>query len=394
MASLAKKDYLSELKKIDWDFTRQNGSAGFAGYHWYPARFVPQLAGILIGYLSEPGQTIIDPFCGSGTTLVEAYKFGRKAIGIDLNPVAVLMTKAKLMPYVERGFEVYARGLIEEAKMQLAEWSQPGPDSWEEKGNIPNIAENRKWYHGDTLRELGSIWGEIQRQPRAKYRDVALAAFSSILRMCSSNGDKHWGWICDNCKPKSLIYHDAFAGFAGKLDEYKIHAKRLQEEATELQDAYVSLSDIKVYQGDCAKKLSGLEEESADLVVTSPPYFSVTDYVRSQRLSFLWLNEDMQGYKRDEIGARYKRHRGNSLEEYLIGMETAMSAIARVLKRDRHCCMVIGESPAHEPYVEKLESVCQKVGLIMHESLERKISIQRSMKPSVLRERIVILRKS
>lgn len=394
MVSIAKKDYLSELKQIDWDFTRQNGSAGFAAYHWYPARFVPQLAGILIGYFSEPGETVIDPFCGSGTTLIEAFKFGRKAVGVDVNPIAVLMTKAKLTPYSERGFAEYSRTIVEGARVRYAEWRKKGAEPWVGEANVPNPEENQKWYDGDTLRELASIWGEIRLRPHSKYKNAALAAFSSILKRCSSNENKHWGWICDNCQPKRSVYHDAFAEFSRKIEAYKICARRLQVEASELQDSKIALSDIKVYQGDCSRILSGFREESADLLVTSPPYFSVTDYVRSQRLSFLWLYEDMERYKRDEIGARYKRHRKASLEEYLGAMESSMSAVARILKKNRFCCMVLGESPKHQPYLEKLESICRKLGLVAHQSLARNISIQRSMSPSVLRERILILRKT
>src|ERR671933_310344 len=67
-------------------------------YHRYPAKFIPQLAGRIIKENSRVGDLVCDPFMGSGTTLVEAIVNRRRAYGTDINPVAVLITKAKTTP--------------------------------------------------------------------------------------------------------------------------------------------------------------------------------------------------------------------------------------------------------------------------------------------------------
>src|SRR5919205_4653974 len=67
-------------------------------YHRYPAKFIPQLAARLIKENTIFGDLVCDPFMGSGTTLVEAIVHDRRAYGTDINPAAVLITKAKTTP--------------------------------------------------------------------------------------------------------------------------------------------------------------------------------------------------------------------------------------------------------------------------------------------------------
>ncbi|MBI3202238.1 MAG: site-specific DNA-methyltransferase [Myxococcales bacterium] len=67
------------------------------GFHSYPARLHPDTAARLVEGLSKPGDTVLDPFCGSGTVLVEAHRLGRRALGIDANPLAIELCKLKTL---------------------------------------------------------------------------------------------------------------------------------------------------------------------------------------------------------------------------------------------------------------------------------------------------------
>ncbi|MFH1840772.1 MAG: DNA methyltransferase, partial [Candidatus Shapirobacteria bacterium] len=68
------------------------------GYHRYPAKFIPQIVSRLVERYTKVGDLIVDPFGGCGTTLVESKVMGRLSVGVDINPVAVLITKAKITP--------------------------------------------------------------------------------------------------------------------------------------------------------------------------------------------------------------------------------------------------------------------------------------------------------
>ncbi|MBU2068430.1 site-specific DNA-methyltransferase, partial [Patescibacteria group bacterium] len=89
--------------KIDssWAFadkTRKDTAYITHGYHRYPAKFIPQIVSRLIERYTKKGDLVVDPFGGCGTTLVESKVNGRQSIGVDINPVAVLIAKAKKTP--------------------------------------------------------------------------------------------------------------------------------------------------------------------------------------------------------------------------------------------------------------------------------------------------------
>ena len=113
-----------QSEKLDdsWSFKELNRSQTSYlthGYHTYPAKFIPQLAARLINENSGVGEIICDPFMGSGTTLVEAIVHGRRTYGTDVNPVAVLITKAKTTPIEPQKLERMVYSLKNKIKHHL-----------------------------------------------------------------------------------------------------------------------------------------------------------------------------------------------------------------------------------------------------------------------------------
>ena len=111
---------LSPLLESDLDFHGTSGKIASHGWHPFPAKFPPQLPGFFIEELTRPGDLVLDPMMGSGTTLVEAVRRDRRAAGRDIDPLAILIAEAKLSPIpavkaVEIGFRV-----IESAKAKIA----------------------------------------------------------------------------------------------------------------------------------------------------------------------------------------------------------------------------------------------------------------------------------
>ena len=85
------------VKKLDWDCEDEDTRYLTHSIHRYSGKFIPQIASNVINMLTKPGEIILDPYCGSGTTLLEASVLGRKSIGVDLNPVACLISRVKVM---------------------------------------------------------------------------------------------------------------------------------------------------------------------------------------------------------------------------------------------------------------------------------------------------------
>jgi hypothetical protein len=83
------------LEHVNWDFTGESTQYLTHTFHSYPARFIPQIPNTFIQLFTQEGDTVLDPFMGCGTTLVEAMLLKRKAVGVDMNPLACLISKAK-----------------------------------------------------------------------------------------------------------------------------------------------------------------------------------------------------------------------------------------------------------------------------------------------------------
>src|SRR5690606_681566 len=90
---------LDALQSVDWDFTNTRTTHGIHSIHSYPAKFIAQIPRRLIElFYSGDASIVFDPFCGSGTTLVEACEAGIDAVGVDLNPIACLIASVKTTP--------------------------------------------------------------------------------------------------------------------------------------------------------------------------------------------------------------------------------------------------------------------------------------------------------
>ena len=91
-------DAMRAALSANLDFHGTNGSYGSHAWHPFPAKFPPQLPEFMIRELSDPGDLVLDPMLGSGTTLVEALRLGRRAVGCDIDPLARMIAATKLTP--------------------------------------------------------------------------------------------------------------------------------------------------------------------------------------------------------------------------------------------------------------------------------------------------------
>ena len=397
MDSIIKKDFQYELEQIDWDFVGERGTDSYVSFHWYPARFVPQIPSILIGYFSERGDRVLDPFCGSGTTLLEAFRLDRRPIGIDVHPAAIMMTKAKFVPIeqthiAELRDEILDKATLKLSKHMSASKSRALSDSHNDL-HIPNKDENRKWFHPQTLMELACIYSAIGELENIEHRIIAQSCFSSILnRVCSQN--RHYGWICDNVHPKTLMYKDAFNAFRSKFQEYQRFKEKYEVGLQTIRSRYVHREDIELLTGDSRQLLNKIQSNSIDLVITSPPYLNVTDYIKSFRLYMLWFGlPDWENLCAAEIGARCRRSQKDCYQNYLNDMRTCIEQIAKVLKKGKFLCLVIGESSSYPSYSQNLLEMCRSEGLKEILRLTRNIAKQRLLYPRLSVETIIIMRR-
>src|SRR5882762_1745457 len=169
---MVKPHSISRLRKVDWDFAGCLSESAFSSIHWYPARFASQLPATLIGVLTEPGQVVLDLFVGSGTTLVEAQRLGRDSIGIDINPVACLLSRAKTLAGSANTIGKLVDDLKREAVQVLSAMTPSDSD-------LPPVVQP-KWYNAAVRQDLARLWIVLQKY-EGKEKTLSDAAFSALL---------------------------------------------------------------------------------------------------------------------------------------------------------------------------------------------------------------------
>ena len=161
-----------------WSFsdkTRKDTAYITHGYHRYPAKFIPQIVSRLAEKYTRVGDFIVDPFGGCGTTLVESKVMGRPSIAVDINPVAVLITKAKITAIdpvkIEKEFANFQKRL----------------ETYNDKTRVKAPEHERidYWFKPEEKRKLAFIFAEISKIKDQDVQDLFFCGFSNILKNCS-----------------------------------------------------------------------------------------------------------------------------------------------------------------------------------------------------------------
>ncbi|MBK8999341.1 MAG: hypothetical protein IPM35_26775 [Myxococcales bacterium] len=300
------------------------------GFHSYPARLHPETAARLVEGLSKPGDTVLDPFCGSGTVLVEAHRLGRRALGIDANPLAVELAKLKTLGLGTRE----TAGLVETAQ-QIAEKA----DARRLAKAAPTRrygAEDRELFDIHVLLELDSLTSGIDALPRGEMKRALLLVLSSMLTKVS----KKPGDTTSRTSARRLPGGFAIAFFVKKTEEL---VRRLRAYQALVADPRV---EVKVGPGD-ARHLERVRAGSVALVVASPPYPGVYDYYSHHAVRLRWLGLEEERFERFEIGSR-RGAKGRTFDAALATWRRDFGAclgeMARVLSPKGAAALIIADS--------------------------------------------------
>jgi SAM-dependent methyltransferase len=257
------------------------------GFHPYPARLHPLTASRVIEALTERGARVLDPFCGSGTVLAEARLLGRRALGVDANPLAIELAwlKTRGASAAEREALLAAAGVAAEHADQRR-LARSGPTK-------PYGKADRELFDLHVLLELDGLRDGIRKLPdgfeRRALMLVLSALFTKVSRRRAETSRHH--------QEKRLA-----GGFVVRffLEKARDLAKRLAAYDARLP---ARAPAVELSVGD-ARRLDHVQRRSIDLVLSSPPYPGVYDYVDQHAARLRWLGLSARGFERSEIGAR------------------------------------------------------------------------------------------
>ena len=171
---------IERLEEIEWNFSSAKTGYLTHNLHPYPAKFIPQIPNALIQELSSPGETIADIFCGSGTTLLEALQLKRHAIGIDANPLAALISRAKTTTLTASEFDELAEH--RNACERILEKAQPRTgDPFYSSGWRPEPEVCEFWFAPHVVEELAELRALIDCVPIKAARRLCTVVFAAIV---------------------------------------------------------------------------------------------------------------------------------------------------------------------------------------------------------------------
>lgn len=377
------------LQSIDWSFTDDDTSFLTHDLHPYPAKFIPQIPGNCIAQLSMPGELVLDPFGGSGTTALEAIRLGRRALSIDANAVGNLIGKVKTCN-INRTASKDLHAIRSALATKLIDLPKPETLCNENKDHIPVIPNIDKWFPITSRGELALIKSCILKMESEKAIDIAMLSLSKIV-LPASFQDSETRY---SSKPKNIPQGETLKRFLVALDQIIKNVIRTQA-AIRYGVCQFITADSRDLEQTIGKK------DSIDLIITSPPYGNAMDYHLYHRFRLMWLGFDPRQLGKIEIGSHLRHQKESSgFMAYLSEMRQGISGMYRVLKPGRYAVLVLGDAVyKNELYhtAEELSSVAEEIGFDIVSLIERKIhKTKRSFIAAGRRassEKLLVLRK-
>jgi DNA modification methylase len=378
------REKVVHLLMEDLDFHEQESRYASHNFHSFPAKFPPQLPQKFIAALTKPNEVVLDPMSGSGTTVLEAALAGRQGIGLDIDPLALLIAKVKAAPLNPELVNHIGQQILERARQEVVISNGALHAQLNERWDTHTKTFIDYWFTKEVQIELLALITQINRIPNPELKAFFKLVFSAIV--ITKSGGVSLALDLGHTRPhkaKVVLTKDGqvFAGngdnisrrssFTTKIlrspiDEFE---KRLKNNLKGLRGPFTKVHLPYIAFGNAQNM--PLQNNSVDLIVTSPPYASnAIDYMRAHKFSLAWM-----GFPIDQLSEKRKEYiggetttdfsferlprftegivsdvsskdlkKGRILHRYYSEMTRVLSEMYRVLKPCRAAIVVVGSS--------------------------------------------------
>lgn len=342
----------TKYKDISWDFRKSNTKEYTHCFHNYPAMMIPQVTRKLLEQYGVRSGWLLDPYCGTGTSLVEASMFGMNAVGCDINPLVRLIASAKTNPPPLSVLDEHLAGL-EDALMR-ARFN--GHSS--RAAQVPPILNMNYWFSSGVVKCLATLRERILSVRDEAVRNFLWVAFSETARECSFTKNGEFKLVRMPAQKLESYNPDVFGIFLGKLERNR---NGLAAYIDRRQDVKVCITDTNTANGEAPQC-----PQPFDLVVTSPPYgdsSTTVAYGQFSRLSAEWIGlpnprkvdrVSMGGSRKDgylpdspvtqaiEEIRSIDIKRALQVEAFYIDLYNSIKAVVSITSEQATACYVVG----------------------------------------------------
>lgn len=407
----AGRTVLQRLLREDLDFHGASREAATHTWHPFPAKFPPRLPRRFIEALSAPGETVLDPMAGSGTTLVEAQRGGRRGIGCDIDPLARLIVSTKLTPLDPSDATEAGREVLRMAEADYETHAATLRDALDDRFDSRTRAFVDYWFPPRQQLELVALSRHIEAISDEAIRNFLKVVLSSTI--IAKSGGVSLARDLAHTRPHRVLDktpRSAFAEFPRRLERNlsTVQQERRLGAPDELHGSVES--DWRIL--DASAEQTGLPPGSADLIVTSPPYANgAIDYMRAHKFSLVWLGwklDDLTALRRRYLGhdaahtgpwvplpercervlsalGKLDRRKASALRRYFGEMAGVLAEMRRVLRSGRSAIVVVGTSVLRGLDVEThecLAAIGEACGLNLAGIGVRRLDRDRRMMPA------------
>ena len=367
--------------------------------HPFPARMAP---GIALDALrnSRRRLTVLDPMSGSGTVLAVAQANGHRALGVDVDPLAVLMARVWTRPVDVKSSTATAERVLARARAIFKR--ETSGSAYPANSDMETNAFIRYWFDDYARRQLAALSAAIARVRDQSVREVLWCAFSRLIITKQAGASR--AMDLSHSRP-----HRVFARALIKPFNRFLAAVAVVVANCPKGDGKQAVSGTKVQPGD-ARQL-GINSGSIDLVLTSPPYLNAIDYLRCSKFSLVWMGytiDQLRTIRAGSVGTEASSREAKEAPEiqkvvqqlkitpklsarnhalvctYALDMDRSVGEVSRVLKRGGRAVYVVGESLIKGSYIRNSALVCaaaRRHGLTLESRHSRALPANRRYLP-------------